>query len=68
MASAEITLSNFGGQHCSVEIHSRDNGSLYATFKSRIGFGYPILEEAELRYVLDLMQRLGCVLNNVPNE
>ena len=45
---ATITLKEFAGQYCDVEINKRTNNSVYITFKSQTGFGYPTLEEGDL--------------------
>jgi len=54
-----LTLPNYAGQHNDVEIHERENGSMYVTFKMKDGYGYPSLEQSELKSLLKKMKMLS---------
>lgn len=52
MSEATLTLPEFAGQNCDVEIIRRKDGSVYVSFKSDPHYGYPSLGLEELKYLL----------------
>ena len=48
-----VTLKEWGGQRADVEIHRRNNKSVYVTFTSAPGYGYPTLELDRLKAVVE---------------
>lgn len=52
MKIVTMTLEEFAGQRCDVEITRREDGSVYATFQSEPHYGYPSLELDEVQELL----------------
>ena len=58
----EIKLREFAGQRTEVVLSSRQEGSWYVNFRSEPGYGAPCLEEAKLRELLSLIEKVKGVL------
>lgn len=56
MKTVTMTLEEFAGQRCDVEITRREDGSVYVTFESEPHYGYPSLELDEVQELLRLME------------
>ncbi len=48
-----VTLREWGGQRCDVEIHRREDKSVFVTFKCQQGYGYPMLELDRLKAIVE---------------
>ena len=54
MSNAQtVTLKEWGGQRADVEIHRREDKSVYVTFKSQSGYGFPSLELDRLKAIVE---------------
>ena len=49
---------SLAGQCCDIVLTKRDDGSVFVTFRSKPGYGYPALERSQIEMILQEVKEL----------